>query len=192
MITLPLSSQDLEQHIGRRAVSTDVVTPGPANLLRLAFGRSEPELRPGDPLPPGWLCAYFLPKFRQDELRPDGSPLDAGVVPPMPLPRRMFAGERLRFHLPIRIGDELRRETELADLAMKSGGTGTLVFATVVHRVYAPGGLALIRLFDPRRYFLGEAKPGAPPRGRARRRPVAAARRPRSHPPLPLLGPHLQ
>ncbi len=47
MITLPLSSQDLEQYIGRRAVSTDVVTAGPANLLRLAFGRSEPELRPG-------------------------------------------------------------------------------------------------------------------------------------------------
>ena len=130
MVTASLSPQDLRQHVGRRAISTDVVTPGPANLLRLAFGRPEPELRPGDPLPPGWLGLYFLPKFRQDELRPDGSPLDAGVVPPMPLPRRMFAGERLRFHEPVRIGEEL-------------SGTGTLVFATVIHRVYAPGGLAL-------------------------------------------------
>ena len=95
MVTASLSPQDLRQHVGRRAISTDVVTPGPANLLRLAFGRPEPELRPGDPLPPGWLGLYFLPKFRQDELRPDGSPLDAGVVPPMPLPRRMFAGERI-------------------------------------------------------------------------------------------------
>ena len=154
----PLSPQDLKQHVGRRAVSTDVVTPGPANLLRLAFGRPEPELRLGDPLPPGWLGLYFLPKFRQDELRPDGSPLDAGVVPSMPLPRRMFAGERLRFHQPVRIGEELRRETELADLAVKSGGTGTLVFATVIHRVYAPGGLALEE--ERRTVFREEIKAG--------------------------------
>ena len=138
-----LSPESLKQHIGRRAVSTDVVTPGPANLLRLAFGRPEAELRPGDPLPPGWLCLYFLPQFPPDALRPDGSPRDAGVVPPMPLPRRMFAGERLRWHRPIRIGDELRRETELADLTLKPGGTGTLVFATVVSRVYSGDGLAL-------------------------------------------------
>jgi hypothetical protein len=53
-----LSPEGLKQHIGRRAVSTDVVTPGPANLLHLAFGRPEPELRQGDPLPSGWLCLY--------------------------------------------------------------------------------------------------------------------------------------
>ena len=166
MITAPLSQEHLTQHIGRRAVSTDVVTPGPANMLRLAFGRPEPELHPGDPLPPGWLALYFLPKFRPDELRPDGSPFDAGVVPPMPLPRRMFAGERLHFHRPVRIGDELRRETELVDLAMKPGGTGTLVFATVVHRVVAPGGLALEE--ERRTVFREEIKAGE--RNRAPRR----------------------
>lgn len=153
-----LTPEGLKQHIGRRAVSTDVVTPGPANLLRLTFGRTEPELRSGDPLPPGWLCLYFLPKFRQDGLRADGSPLDAGVVPPMPLPRRMFAGERLRFHRPIRIGDELRRETELVDLALKSGGTGTLVFATVLSRVYAAQELALEE--ERRTVFREEIKAG--------------------------------
>ena len=153
-----LTAESLKQHIGRRAVSTDVVTPGPANLLRLTFGRPEPELRSGDPLPPGWLCLYFLPTFRQDGLRADGSPLDAGVVPPMPLPRRMFAGERLRFHRPIRIGDELRRETELVDLALKSGGTGTLVFATVLSRVYAAQELALEE--ERRTVFREEIKVG--------------------------------
>lgn len=153
-----LTPEGLKQHIGRRSVSTDVVTPGPANLLRLTFGRTEPELRSGDLLPPGWLCLYFLPKFRQDGLRADGSPLDAGVVPPMPLPRRMFAGERLRFHRPIRIGDELRRETELVDLALKSGGTGTLVFATVLSRVYAAQELALEE--ERRTVFREEIKAG--------------------------------
>src|SRR3989442_26756 len=130
MATTELSLENLKQHVGRRATSTDVVTAGPANQLRLAFARPEPEFRDGDPLPPGWQILYFLPRFGPHELRPDGSPLDSGVVPPMPLPRRMFAGERLRFLQPIRIGDTLRRETELADLSLKTGGTRTLGFAT--------------------------------------------------------------
>ena len=152
------SLENLKQHIGRRLVATDVATAVPANLLRHTFGRGEPDFRPGDPLPPGWHGLYFLPRFGPSELRPDGSPLDSGVVPPMPLPRRMFAGERVRFLRPIRIGDELRRETELADLSMKTGGTGTLVFATVVSRIFVPGGLAIEE--ERRTVFREEIKRG--------------------------------
>jgi 3-methylfumaryl-CoA hydratase len=112
-------------------------------LLRLTFGRQEAELREGDPLPPAWLALYFLPRFATAELRPDGSARESGVIPPMPLPRRMFAGERVRLHRPLRLGEAVRRETELADISMKTGGTGTLVFATVTSRVFGPEGLAL-------------------------------------------------
>jgi 3-methylfumaryl-CoA hydratase len=158
MATTELRDEDLRSHVGRRAVATDVVTPGPANLLRLTFGRGEPEFRDGDPLPPGWHQLYCLPHLRPDQLAPDGAPVDAGVLPPIPLPRRMFAGERLRFHRPIRIGDALRRETELTDISVKRGGTGTLVFVTVVHRLVTPAGLALE---DERRtVFREEVKPG--------------------------------
>src|SRR6185312_14391521 len=134
---------DLKAHVGRRETADDVVTAAPANLLRLAFGREEPELGPGDALPPGWQCLYFLPRFTGDALRPDGSPRDTGVIPPMPLPRRMFAGERFRFHRALRIGETIRRETELTDIAVKSGGTGTLVFATVAQRIFADAALAV-------------------------------------------------
>ena len=143
MPTDALSLDTLKQHVGRRMTATDVVTAGPANLLRLAFDRPEPELREGDAVPPGWQLLYFLPRFGPRELRPDGSPIGAGVIPPMPLPRRMFAGETMRFHRPIRIGETLTRETELTDLSLKTGGTGTLVFATVVSRIAGPGGLAI-------------------------------------------------
>jgi 3-methylfumaryl-CoA hydratase len=61
----------------------------------------------------------------------------------MPLPRRMFAGQSFRFHRPIRIGQTLRQETELTDIALKSGATGTLVFTTVVSRIHGPDGLAI-------------------------------------------------
>jgi len=134
---------DLKAHVGRRQSATDTVTAAPANLLRLTFGRDEPEFQPGDVLPSGWQCLYFLPRFTPDALRLDGSPRDTGVVPPMPLPRRMFAGERFRFHRSIRIGDSVRRETELTDISVKSGSTGTLVFATVVQRIFTPEGLAI-------------------------------------------------
>ena len=140
---MPVDLKDLKAHVGRRETAADVVTAAPANLLRLALGRDEPELGPGDLLPPGWQCLYFLPRFAPDALRPDGSPLDTGVIPAMPLPRRMFAGESFRFHRPLRIGETIRRETELADISVKTGGTGTLVFATVAQRIFAGAALAI-------------------------------------------------
>ena len=143
MTATAFSIEDLKSHIGRKQTATDVLHPGPANLMKLAFGRPEPELREGDPLPPAWLALYFLARIATADLRPDGSARDTGVIPPMPLPRRMFAGERVRFHRPLRIGEAVRRETELADIVVKSGGTGTLVFATVTSRVFGPEGLAL-------------------------------------------------
>jgi 3-methylfumaryl-CoA hydratase len=153
-----LDVEHLKTHVGRTQTATDVLHPGPANLLRLAFGRSEPELREGDPLPPAWLALYFLPRYGPDELRPDGSPRDAGVVPPMPMPRRMFAGERVRVHRPLRLGDAVRRETTLADISHKAGSTGALVFATVVNRVFAGDVLAVE---DERRtVFREEVKAG--------------------------------
>ena len=166
-----LANEDLRAHIGRRLAATDVIHPGPANFLRLALGRPDAELRPGDALPPAWLALYFLPRFGPDELRPDGSPRDAGVVPAMPLPRRMFAGESVRFERPLHIGDTVRRETELADMAVKSGGTGMLVFATVRIRVFGPEGLTLEE--ERRTVFREEIKAGE--RNQAPRREPAPA-----------------
>jgi 3-methylfumaryl-CoA hydratase len=171
MTTPALDLDSLKKHIGRTQTATDVLHPGPANLLRLALGRPEPELKAGDPLPPAWLSLYFLPQYGPAELRPDGSPRDAGVVPPMPIPRRMFAGERVRFHRPLRLGESVRRETTLADISLKSGGTGTLVFATVTNRVFGADGLAVE---DERRtVFREEVKAGE--RNQAPRRDPAPA-----------------
>ena len=160
---------DLKAHVGRRESAIDTVTAAPANLLRLTFGRDEPEFQPGDVLPSGWQCLYFLPRFTPDALRLDGSPRDTGVVPPMPLPRRMFAGERFRFHRSIRIGDSVRRETELTDISVKSGSTGALVFATVVQRIFTPEGLAIEE--ERRTVFREEVKAGE--RNQAPRRETA-------------------
>src|SRR5438445_1828010 len=185
MSTTTLSIDDLKKHIGRKQASTDVLHPGPANLLRQTFDRPEPEFREGDPLPPAWLSLYFLPRVASTALRPDGSPHDTGVVPAMPLPRRMFAGEQVQIHRPLKIGESVRRETELADLSLKSGGTGMLVFATIVSRVFGPAGLAVE---DERRtVFREEVKAGE--RNQAPRREPAPADVPwrRTIPPDPVV-----
>ena len=153
-----MNLDELKSHIGRKQVATDVLHAGPASLLRLTLGRAEPELKDGDPLPPAWLTLYFLPRFGPTQLRPDGAPGDSGVVPKMPLPRRMFAGERQRHHRPLRIGEAVRRETELADISLKSGATGTLVFATVLSRVFGADGLAVEE--ERRTVFREEIKAG--------------------------------
>jgi 3-methylfumaryl-CoA hydratase len=153
-VTTTLDLDALKKHVGRTQSMTDTLDAGPANLLRLSLDRSEPELRDGDLLPPSWLALYFLPRFATAELRPDGSPRDTGVIPPMPLPRRMFAGERVRVHRPLVIGERVTRETRLADLSLKTGGTGTLVFATVESRVRGADGA--VALEDERRTVFRE------------------------------------
>ena len=172
MATATLDLDALKQHIGRTQTATDVLHAGPANQLRLTLGRDEPEPRDGDPLPPAWLALYFLPRVATAELRPDGSPRDTGVIPAMPLPRRMFAGERVRFHRPLTLGERVSRETTLADFSVKSGGTGTLVFATVTSRVMGSDGRVAVE--DERRtVFREEVKTGE--RNQAPRREPAPA-----------------
>jgi 3-methylfumaryl-CoA hydratase len=141
MVTLDLN--DLKRNVGRTETATDVVSAAQANLLRLTFARPEPELKDGDVLPPGWHVIYFTPRFGPGDLRADGTPAHSALMPDMPLPRRMFAGQGFRFHRPVRIGQKLRQETELTDIALKQGSTGTMVFTTVVSRIYAPDGLAI-------------------------------------------------
>jgi 3-methylfumaryl-CoA hydratase len=160
---------DLRSHIGRAQVMTDVLHAGPANFLRLALGRPDPEFRDGDALLPAWLGLYFLPKVASNALRPDGSPHDTGVVPPMALPRRMFAGERVRYDAAVRVGDSVRRETRLADISVKQGGTGTFVFASVTSHVFGPNGLAIVE--ERRTVFREEVKAGE--RNQAPRRDAA-------------------
>ena len=175
MTTATVNLDDLRSHIGRTQVATDVLHPGPANLLRLALGRPEPELKDGDPLPPAWLALYFLPRFGPHELRADGAPGDSGVVPKMPLPRRMFAGERQRFHRALRVGETVRRETSLADISLKSGTTGTLVFATVVSRFLGADGAVAVEE-ERRTVFREEIKTGD--RNQAPRRDTAPTEAP--------------
>lgn len=92
-------------------------------------------LSEGQPLPPLWHWFYFLPKVPQGRLGPDGHPQRGGFMPPIDLPRRMFAGARLRFWRPLRIGWEAQRESLIREVTLKEGRSGRLAFVTVHHQI---------------------------------------------------------
>jgi len=93
--------------------------------------------------PPGWHLAYFPAASRLASLGADGLPVTGGVLPEMPLPRRMYAGATLTFHTPIRVGDSLRRETSFSDVQLRKGSTGTLIVATQTRKIFTPFGIAI-------------------------------------------------
>lgn len=135
--------EGIRAQLGAMAVDHDEATAAPLRGMAATFGRSEPPPAAGGPVPAGWHLAYFPDATPLSGLGEDGLPLARGVMPHMPLPRRMYAGAALTFHQPIRVGDMLRRETEFTNVRVKEGGTGTLILATTTRRIFTPRGLAL-------------------------------------------------
>jgi 3-methylfumaryl-CoA hydratase len=132
----------IKAQLGRKVVDEDEATAAPLRGMVVTFDRNEKPPVRGEPIAPGWHLAYFPVASRRATLGQDGIPL-SGVLPEMPLPRRMNAGANLTFHGPILVGDALRRETEFSDVRLRKGGTGTLIIATQTRRIYTPRGLAV-------------------------------------------------
>jgi 3-methylfumaryl-CoA hydratase len=127
--------------------------------MAVTFDRTEAAPARGSAIPPGWHLAYFPDPSPLSSLGEDGLPLAGGVLPKMPLPRRMYAGASLTFHAPILVGDDLRRETEFSDVQLRRGTTGTLIIATQTRRIFTPRGLALTE--DTISVFREAVQPGA-------------------------------
>jgi len=150
----------LRDWIGRTESKTDVATAWPAAALSATLDRQDPEPAPGDNLPPGWHWLYFLEAKPASELGPDGHPRRGGFLPPVPLPRRMWAGGRIGFKRPLRIGETLRRDSEILSVEPKSGKTGSLVFVTVRHTVSGGSEVAVVEEHDI--VYREAATPGSP------------------------------
>lgn len=128
--------------IGRSETATGPIAAAPADILAATFDRDDPPLKNGDPIPPGWHWYYFPEVVKLCETGPDGHKAKGGFMPPVPLPRRMWAGVRMRFDRPLRVGETARRVSTIADVAPKSGRSGTLCFVTVRHEIFGEDGLA--------------------------------------------------
>ncbi|MCC6532081.1 MAG: MaoC family dehydratase N-terminal domain-containing protein [Burkholderiales bacterium] len=114
----------------------------------------------GEPLPPGWHSLLFPRVVRQSQVGPDGHPQRGDFLPPVPLPRRMFAGRRVSFESDLRVGERARKESEIANVTIKSGRSGTMVFVTVRHSIHGPKALAIVEEQDI--VYRDEPDPNAP------------------------------
>lgn len=164
-----LDLDHLRQWIGRTTEASDVVTAQLVKGLRATLFQEIGEPKAGDPAP--WTVHWCLAQavFPMSQLGPDGHPTRGGFLPPVPLPRRMWAGGELEFLDSLRVGDEAKRTSRISDVTMKTGSTGVLCFVSVEHTVTTPRGTAIRERQDivyrdiSSAQPVASAKPASPP-----------------------------
>ena len=134
---------NLQDWIGRSETLADTATATPYAALAatLDWPSADASQRPapGTVLPYLWHWLYFLPIAAQSAIGEDGHPKRGGFLPPVALPRRMWAGSELVFHEPLLVGDALSRTSTIEDVKEKSGRTGSLIFVRVRHEIRRNG-----------------------------------------------------
>jgi len=138
----------LRDWIGRSEERRDQVTATPIAALAATLDLDPIETQRGPAVPPLWHWLYFTPLARHSEIGGDGHAKRGGFLPPVPLPRRMWAGGRLEFRRPLKIGEDIVRVSRIRDVTIKEGRTGTLVFVTVGHEISDAGGVAIVEEHD--------------------------------------------
>jgi len=136
-------SGEFDPWVGRIEEAADVVTSRQVRQMAATLGTGAFEVQDGAPLPPLWHWMGWLPETPMTGLGSDGHPARGGFLPPVPLERRMWAGGRLTFHAPLRIGHPMQRRSEILKVSEKTGTTGRMVFVTVGHQTHGPDGLAV-------------------------------------------------
>ena len=125
--------------IGQTHEQSDMLPRSLLQRFRATFDSDES----GDITPHGIHWCLCQPETTTAELGPDGHPRRGGFMPPVPLPRRMWAASQVNFHAPITAGAEINRRSTIAEITEKKGATGPLVFVTVDHETMANGVLAV-------------------------------------------------
>lgn len=137
---------DLSAWIGRSETAPpETLTPGLLDRFRATLA---PHLGETGAAPAGIHWCLSPPAVSAAGLGPDGHPAKGGFLPPVPLPRRMWAGGELEFLDPLRAGDTVTRTSRIADIQTKTGRSGALCFVTVAHELSTTRGLALRERHD--------------------------------------------
>ena len=156
------SLESFKSYIGKSESATDVVTASAMVKFAATLGLENPPLEKGSPIPPGWYGGFFPASHRPNKMREDGQASGGGFMPAIPLPRRRIGGTRVAFHEPLRIGDEISRKTEIADIQIDDGPNGAQ--ATIIERnsLSTHRGLCVVEERDM--VMLSEARADAAPK----------------------------
>jgi 3-methylfumaryl-CoA hydratase len=147
---------------GRSETLDDEISAAPLRGQSALLDRDDASQNAGSEVPPLWHWLYFLPQTQQNQIGPDGHSLRGGFLPPVPLPRRMWAGGRLQWQTdnPLRVGDAAQKHSRIASVQHKSGRTGDLLFVEVAHAFHNAQGLCLSETHDI--VYRAAAVPDAP------------------------------
>ena len=135
--------EDLKQWVGKTETLEDHVTLAPMAALAATLDRDDSPPVPGQDLAPCWHWLYFLPVHPLAMIGTDGHPKRGGFLPPVALPRRMWAASRMEFRHALRAGSTVTRTSRIADITGKQGRSGPLVFVRVHHELSDSQGLAI-------------------------------------------------
>ena len=140
----------LQSWQGRTQTVDDHISAFPVNALAATLDRDASTASTQGSLPPLWHWLYFLACQSQREIGPDGHPKRGGFLPPVPLPRRMWAGSNLHWlaHNPLQVGDAVQRVSRIESVTHKAGRSGDLLFVRVNHEIGNTLGLALTEQQD--------------------------------------------
>jgi 3-methylfumaryl-CoA hydratase len=142
------SLESFKSFIGKSETATDVVTASMLVKFAATLGQPNPPLEKGSPIPPGWYGGLFPASHRPDKMRTDGQASGGGIVPPVPLPRRRIGGTRVSFQNPLRIGDDVTRKTEIADIQIDDGPGGAMVTVIERNSLSTSNGLCIVEERD--------------------------------------------
>lgn len=138
----------LRQWIGRTETAVDTLSPRLVAGYLAVLDDPNPERTEGDdaPLAVHWCLAP--PTRPMSQLGLDGHPQRGGLLPPVPLPHRMWAGGRMELQGRFKVGDAVTRQSTVRDVVLKTGRSGALCFVTVDHAFTGPRGLAMTERHD--------------------------------------------
>ena len=134
-------STDLTGWIGKSRRVPDRMDPGHAACVAATLGDAAPAL--GDVLPALWHWAFFLETVPLANTGADGHPARGGFLPPADNRNRMWAGGRVTFNAPLRVGVEAHKTSTVTAIDEKQGRTGSLLFVTVRHDIEQNGILVI-------------------------------------------------
>ena len=125
-------SDAYESWVGREEVGTEVINVSSVQAMAATLDLDQAPTA-GEALPPGWQWMFFNPVVPRSGLGVDGHPKRGGFLPPIDLPRRMWAGSRIHYHADLPIGVEATRTSRITSVVNKVGKQGPLWFVTVEH-----------------------------------------------------------
>lgn len=159
----------LTQWVGRTHESSDTLTLRLAETYRATLAPHLADPEPGAAPPAIHWC--LAPEAADaSRIGPDGHPLTGDFLPPIPLPRRMWAGGRVELNAPLRVGDRVVRRSKIAAITHKEGRSGSLGFVTVEHELATERGVAIRERQD-----LVYREAASPPTGEPRTHVAATA-----------------